>query len=79
MDSLHNILSNRNFDEPPEVANIKKYMLDEFQTTVSVQAREKDIIISVPSAALASTLRLRSPELKRRCAIHDKRIVIRIV
>lgn len=78
MDSLNNILSNRNFDEPPEVASIKKYVLDEFQTSVSVMARERDIIISVPSAALAGTLRLRSPELKRRCAIHDKRIIIRI-
>ncbi len=78
MDSLNNLLSNRNFDEPPEVASIKKYMMDEFQTKVSVQARERDIIVSVPSAALAGTLRLRSPELKRRCSIKDKRIVIRI-
>ena len=77
MDSLHNILSNRNFDEPPEVASIKKYVEDEFHTKVSVTVREKDIIVGVPNGALASTLRMRSPEIKRRCQL-DKRLVFRI-
>lgn len=76
MDSLLNILSDRNFDEPPEMAGIKKYVLDEFQTEVTVMIRERDIIVSTPSAALANTLRLRSPEIKRRCQI-DKRLVFR--
>jgi prephenate dehydrogenase len=78
MDSLNSILSRKDFDEPPEVSNIKKYVQDEFKTDVSVIARDKDIIITVPSAALASTLRLRSPELKRRCAITDKKLIFRI-
>ncbi|MDB5168730.1 MAG: hypothetical protein JWO41_86 [Candidatus Saccharibacteria bacterium] len=78
MDSLNSILGRKDFDEPPEVTNIKKYVQDEFKVAVTVMARERDIIITVPSAALASTLRLRSPELKRRCAINDKKIIIRI-
>jgi hypothetical protein len=77
MDSLNSILSSRDFDEPPEMTSIKKYVQDEFQTTVSVLAREKDIIITVPNAALANTLRLRSPEIKRRCQL-DKRLIFRI-
>lgn len=77
MDSLNSILSNKDFDEPPEMASIKKYVQDEFQTVVGVQVRDKDIIISVPSAALANTLRLRGPDLKRRCQI-DKRLTFRI-
>jgi hypothetical protein len=77
MDSLNSILSNRNFDEPPEVASIKKYVQDEFQSSVSVTVREKDIVVAAPSAALANTLRLRSPEIKRRCQI-DKRLIFRI-
>jgi hypothetical protein len=77
MDSLNSILSSRDFDEPPEMTAIKKYVQDEFQTTVSVLAREKDIIITVPNAALANTLRLRSPEIKRRCQL-DKRLIFRI-
>jgi hypothetical protein len=77
MDSLHSILSNKDFDEPPEMSSIKKYVQDEFQTAVSVLVRDKDIVIGVPSAALANTLRLRGPEIKRRCQI-DKRLTFRI-
>jgi hypothetical protein len=77
MDSLGSILSNKDFDEPPEMASIKKYVQDEFQTAVSVQVRERDIVVSVPSAALANTLRLRGPDIKRRCQL-DKRLTFRI-
>ena len=77
MDSLHSILSNKDFDEPPEMASIKRYVQDEFQTAVSVLVREKDIVVGVPNAALANMLRLRSPEIKRRCQI-DKRLTFRI-
>lgn len=77
MDSLHSILSNKDFDEPPEMSSIKKYVQEEFQTAVSVLVRDKDIVIGVPSAALANTLRLRGPEIKRRCQI-DKRLTFRI-
>lgn len=77
MDSLNSILSNKDFDEPPEMASIKKYVQDEFKMAVGVQVRERDIIISVPSAALANTLRLRGPDIKRRCQL-DKRLTFRI-
>lgn len=77
MDSLHSILSNKDFDEPPEMSSIKKYVQDEFQIAVSVLVRDKDIVVGVPNAALASTLRMRGPEIKRRCQI-DKRLVFRI-
>jgi hypothetical protein len=77
MDSLHTILSNKDFDEPPEMTSIKKYVQDEFQTSVSVLVREKDIVVGVPSAALANTLRLRGPDIKRRCQL-DKRLTFRI-
>jgi hypothetical protein len=77
MDSLHTILSGKDFDEPPEMSSIKKYVQDEFQTVVTVLVRDRDIVIGVPSAALANTLRLRGPEIKRRCQI-DKRLTFRI-
>ena len=77
MDSLHAILSDKNFDEPPEMASIKKYAQDEFQAVVGVQVRERDIVIIVPNAALANTLRLRGPDIKRRCQI-NKRLTFRI-
>jgi hypothetical protein len=77
MDSLFSILGNRDFDEPPEMSAIKKYVQDELGVKVGVQIRERDIVIMVPSAALANTLRLRGPDLKRRCQI-DKRLTFRI-
>jgi hypothetical protein len=78
MDSLQSILSDKDFDEPPEIASIKKYVQAEFGIRVGVAVRDQTIIISVSSSALANTLRLRSPELKRRCQI-DKRLSYRIV
>jgi hypothetical protein len=77
MDSVFKILSHKRFDEPPEIASIKKYVEDEFHVKVGVQVRDKDIIIKVPSAALASTLRLRGPDIKQRCHI-DKRLTFQI-
>lgn len=77
VDSINSILGDRNFDEPPEVASVKKYVRDNFQTEISVLVRDHDLVISVPNAALASTLRFRLPEIKRRCQI-EKRLVIRI-
>lgn len=77
MDSLGSILGRKDFDEPPEMSGIKKYVQDEFKVTVSVLVRDKDIVIGVPNAALANTLRLRGPEIKRRCQI-DKRLTFRI-
>lgn len=77
MDKLFDILGKKDFDEPPEIAAIKKYVRDNFKTEVGVQIKDKDMIVSVPSASLAATLRLRSPEIKRRCQL-DKRLVFRI-
>ncbi len=59
------------------MASIKKYVKDEFNIEVGVQIRDKDIIIKVPSAAVAGTLRMRSPEIKRRCQL-DKRLTFQI-
>lgn len=77
MDSLSDILHHKNFDEPPEMAAIKKYVKDEFKLDVGVQVRERDIVVSVSSAALANTLRLRGPDIKRRCQL-TKRLTFRI-
>ncbi len=77
MDSLDSILKRKDFDEPPEMAAIKKYVQDEFKTAVGVLVRDKDIVIQVPNAALANTLRLRAPDLKKRCGI-NKRLTFRI-
>ena len=77
MDSLGSLLGRRDFDEPPEVAAIKQYVKANYKTDIAVIIRPRDIVISVPSAALANTLRLRSQEIKRQCQT-DKRLTFRI-
>lgn len=76
-DSLFSILTSKNFDEPPEVASIKKYVSDNYKCEVTVLVRDKEIVVSASSAALANTLRLCGPDMKRRCQL-NKRLVFRI-
>lgn len=78
MDSLFDILGSKDYDVPPEVAAIKKYIRDEFKQEVEVMVREKDIVIVGHGAAFINTLRLRGPAIKR-AANTDKRLTFRIV
>lgn len=78
MDSLLQLLSNRNLpSEPAEIKLIKDYVRTEFQAEVEVMVRDKDIVITVDSSALANTLRLRGPKLKQLCST-DKKLTFRI-
>lgn len=74
---MHDILSRKDFDEPPESLAIKKYVREKFDETVAIQVREREIIIAAPSAALAGTLRMKVVELQTLLAT-DKRLVFRI-
>jgi hypothetical protein len=75
--SLFDILKDKNFDEPSESVAIKKYVFDHFKEHVAVTVRERDIIIEVPSAALAGTLRLHQIQMKK-AASTEKRLMLRI-
>jgi hypothetical protein len=75
-DSLFSILTGKNFDEPPEIASIKKYVWDNYKSDVVIMVREKEIIVTASSSALTNTLRLASPDMKRRCQL-DKRLIFR--
>ena len=77
MDSLNDILSHLDFDEPAEIKLIKSYVQNNFKIAVEVIVREHAIIINTPNAALANTLRLRSPQLKKLCQT-DKRLIFHI-
>jgi hypothetical protein len=78
MDSLFDILSRKDYDVPPEVTAIKKYIRETFQSEVEVLPREKDIIISGRSSALIGSLRLHGPKIQR-AAQTNKRLVFRVV
>jgi hypothetical protein len=78
MDSILTILGNKDFDEPPEINKIKEFIRNEYGVSIGVQVREKDIILSVPDASLANTLRLNQQEIKKE-AKTEKRLTFRIV
>lgn len=77
MDSLYNLLSNKNYDEPPEVAAIKGYIRSMYNAPCSVSVRGSSIVVQVTSAALAGKLRFDMQNLQA-AAETDKKIILRI-
>ncbi len=77
MSTIADILAKKNFDEPPEVGIIKEFVRESFKSNVSVLIREKQIIITTSSAALAGTLRMHTHTMSKLCGT-DKRLVFRI-
>ncbi len=75
--SLADILANKNFDEPYEATQIKKYVLETYQKSVAVTVREKDITITAQGAAFTHALRMRWKQIQR-AAETDKRLIFRI-
>jgi hypothetical protein len=78
MDSLNDILAHKDFDEPAEATVIKAYVHEQFNEAVAVTIREREIIITARSAALANTLRLRTLDLRRLLGGDKRRLVFRI-
>ena len=75
-DSLFDILSQKDFSEPPETVAIKQYVHGHYQVSVEATVRGSDIIVTTPSAALTSTLRFQIRQIKK-AAKTNKRIVFR--
>ncbi len=77
MDSLNNILSQKDFEEPPEVAAIKQFVQGAFHSAVGVTLQPNAILITAPSSALIGSLRLETPRLQA-AAGTSKRLIFRI-
>jgi hypothetical protein len=77
--SLADILSSgsRKYDEPPEAIAIKAYVDANYHKPVVVTVRARDIAITVPSGALAATLRMKVPQLQHAAAT-TKKLLFRI-
>jgi hypothetical protein len=77
IDSISSILGSRKYDEPPEAIAIKRYVHEKYQKEIVVLVRERDIAITVPSGALAATLRMQAPQLQQ-AAETTKKLLFRI-
>lgn len=78
MDSLADLLAKRKKDEPADIGIIKTYVQEQFNERVGVTVRERDILITVRSSALAGALRMRSRDISGRLENPEKRLVFRI-
>lgn len=77
MDSLGDLLGSYSPKEPDEIHIIKQYIHDQFSATSSVALQGETIIITVYSAALANTLRMRTVQLIEASGT-SKRLIFRI-
>ncbi len=76
-DSIGDLLDKQRFAEPPEIKQIQEFVQKRFKVTPHVSVSQKNIVIAVPSGALAGALRQLLHELQETLDT-DKRLVIRI-
>ena len=77
MDSLQDLLGKYRAQEPPEINIIKRYLDENFKATASIAVRDDSITITVQSASLAGTLRMRGRAIQSLCKT-KKRLIFRI-
>ncbi len=77
MDSLQDIIASYGKPEQPELQAIKQYVDERYHTPVSTAISGEAIVVTVPSAALANTLRMQITTMREVCNL-QKRIVFRI-
>lgn len=78
MDNIADLLANRMPSEPPEIRAIKDYVLQHFNQPVHVMVRERDVVITVRSSALAGALRMRTVDLTQLLGHADKQLLFRV-
>jgi len=78
MDSIADLLAARKPSEPPEIRAIKDYVQQHFKETVQVMLRERDIVITVRSSALAGALRMHSVGLGKAIGDNQRQFTYRI-
>jgi len=77
MDSLKDVLSKKNLDEPTEITALKQYCQEFYQFEPKITIAKDLLWLTVPNGILATELRMRQPEIITRCGITKKlRIVI---
>lgn len=77
MDSIKDLLYQKNLDEPSEVASLRNYCLETFNFTPLISVKKDVLLLAVPNGILATELRMRVPEITRRCQL-TRKLIIRI-
>jgi hypothetical protein len=77
MESIGDLLKRYSPKGPDDVMAVKKYIAETFQTSVSVGMQGEALVVTVPSASLANTLRLRAIAIQEATGT-TKRLIFRI-
>lgn len=77
MDSLKDLLSAKKLDEPTEITAIKNFCLENYNFDAKIKIDGSNIFLLVPNGILATELRMRMPEIIKRCQ-STKKIIIKI-
>lgn len=72
MDSIKDLLIQKNLDEPTEITALKDYVQQNFHVLAKIKITPNSIILSVPNSKLASEIRLRTLDIQRRCQLTKK-------
>jgi hypothetical protein len=75
MDVIKDILANKDLDEPSELASLREYCEEFFKFTPKLSVKKDSIWMYVPNGMLATELRMRLPEINRRCQLTIKLVI----
>ena len=75
MDSIQEILGQKNFTPPDEIARVKDYVQRRYKRQCSVRIERDALILSVRGSALAATIQLERNILIEACGIKQKLII----
>lgn len=72
MDSLKDLLEQKNLDEPTEIAALRMYCEELFKVTPKISISGDILWCKVPNGIIATELRMRQLEVVSRCGITKK-------
>lgn len=75
--AIGDVLQNRNYSEPPEIRQIKEFVLAEIGISPSVSVNSETFVIKIPTAAAAGALRTKLFRLQKQLG-GKRRVIIRI-
>lgn len=77
MDSLKDLLVQKNLDEPTEVTALRDYYQQLFKSVPGIKLTQNSIILTVPNGKIATEIRGRQLDIEMRCQL-TKRLVVRV-
>jgi hypothetical protein len=77
MDSIKDLLTRKDFEQPDEIQRIKDFVMSKFGEEPRVRITKDSIIISVSNASLAGALRMHLHHLAKDLET-EKRLLLRI-